>query len=279
MEDLKQSQVILLCLLVSFITSIATGIITSSLLQEAPQNVTQTINRVVERTVETIVPGETSGPSVVTRETTVVVKEEDLVIDAIKSSRNSLVWIVDTDAPTQSALKTIGVVIKNDGTILADKRYINTRGDFAAKFFSDGSTYPVTVVETSRASNAILLKINLEGEQQRTFSPARATDSDKLQLGQTVIAMGGKEKEAVAIGRLTAVNTQTSDGKPSTATSTSVVVGLQTDTPLIDATPGSVLLNLNGDLVGFESFSTSFGGESAYTAMNVFKKEYPEFFQ
>ena len=75
MEDLNKTQIVLLCLLVSFITSIGTGIITSTLLQEAPQTVTQTINRVVERTVETIVPQETKGPSVVTKETTVVVKD------------------------------------------------------------------------------------------------------------------------------------------------------------------------------------------------------------
>ncbi len=281
MEDLTQTQVILLCLLVSFVTSIGTGIITSSLLQEAPQNVTQTINRVVERTVETIVPQESSKPNVITRETTVVVKEEDLVIDAIKKSRANLVWIIDADAPAISAIRAIGVVVRADGTILSDKRYITGRSGYSAKFFAGGEVYPVTTIEISRTSNAVYLKPDFSKSSTastKTFTPSRIADPNNIQLGQTIIAMGGRDKEAVSIGRAISLNTQTADGKPSTATSTAVVVGLQTDTPLLDYTPGSILLNLNGDLVGFELYSQT-GNESSYTAMNVFKNEHPELFQ
>lgn len=278
MEDLTQTQVILLCLLVSFVTSIGTGVITTSLLQQAPQNVTQTINRVVERTVETIVPQENSKPNVITRETTVVVKEEDLVIDAIKASRANLVWIIDGDEPTSGAVRSIGVVVKADGTILTDKRYITGRGEYSAKFFAGGEVYPVTTLAVSRTSNAVYLKPDFSKGSTRTFTPSRIADARNIQLGQTVIAMGGRDKEAVSIGRATGLSTQTSDGKPATATSTAIVIGLQTDTPLIDLTPGSILLNLNGDLVGFESYSPT-GNESTYTTMNLFKNEHPELFQ
>ncbi len=268
MDDLKPTQIVLLCLLVSFITSIGTGIITSTLLQEAPQNVTQTINRVVERTVQTIVPEGNSSPSVVTKETTVVVKEEDLVIDAIKNSRANLAWIMGKDSFGQIGVRTIGVVVKKDGTILTDKRYINLRGSYTAKFF-DGSEYPVSVLVTSKKTNAVFLKLDTSSAPSRTFSPAPLADSDSVQLGQSVIAMGGKDKEAVSIGRIISINPVAGQ----TSTSTKVNATIETDSPLKDLLPGSILLNLNGALVGYESYDPDTGKEGLYTAINLIKQE------
>ena len=78
-KDLNKSQLILLAILLSFITSIATGIVTVTLMQQAPESVTVPINRVIQQTVEKIqqVEGKTTVQ-------TVVVKEEDLVVDAIE---------------------------------------------------------------------------------------------------------------------------------------------------------------------------------------------------
>ena len=81
MEDLNKNQIVLLTLLVSFVTSIATGIITVTLLQEAPIEVTRNINRIVEKTIETVTPGTVTTTQ--KEVTTVVVKEEDLIIDSI----------------------------------------------------------------------------------------------------------------------------------------------------------------------------------------------------
>ena len=73
MEDLTKTQIVLLCLLVSFVTSIGTGIISFSLLSEAPQTVTQTINKVVERTIETVVPTVVPGEKTIEKEVTTMV--------------------------------------------------------------------------------------------------------------------------------------------------------------------------------------------------------------
>ncbi|KKS11774.1 MAG: hypothetical protein UU66_C0009G0017, partial [Parcubacteria group bacterium GW2011_GWB1_41_5] len=77
-KDLNKSQLILLAVLLSFVTSIATGITTVTLMQQAPVSFTAPINRVVQQTIEKIqqVEGKT-----ITQ--TVIVKEEDLVVDAI----------------------------------------------------------------------------------------------------------------------------------------------------------------------------------------------------
>ena len=82
-EHLSKSQIVLLTLLVSFVTSIATGIVTVSLMDQAPPAIAQTVNRIVERTVEKAVPLGQAASTVVTTEKTVVVKESDLIVQAV----------------------------------------------------------------------------------------------------------------------------------------------------------------------------------------------------
>ena len=90
-EKLTKMQIVLLTLLVSFVASIATGIVTVTLMDQTPPVMVQTLNRVVERTVERVVPNDTKqGASIITKETTVVVKEEDLITDSI--NKNSKAW-------------------------------------------------------------------------------------------------------------------------------------------------------------------------------------------
>src|SRR3989338_8958132 len=92
LEKLTKHQILLLALLVSFVTSIATGIVTVSLMDQAPEGVTRIINQIVERTVETVAP--TQGAAVATTETTVVVKQDELVPQSIAAVQKSIVRIV-----------------------------------------------------------------------------------------------------------------------------------------------------------------------------------------
>lgn len=273
MEDLNKTQMVLLCLLVSFVTSIGTGIITTSLLREVPQNVTQTINRVVERTVETIVP---QAPNTVTREVTVVVKEEDLIIDSINKTRGSLVRIVQNQTEGQAVVQSVGVVIKKDGTILADKRFVIAGNSYNVIFSANGESYPVAIVGTSEKTNAVFLTPVIKGNAPKNFIPAVIGKTDNPQLGQTVIAVGGKEKEAVAIGRIGSVS---HEEIMINATTTKVASAVEIDTPLRDLIAGSILLNLNGEMIGFENFEPVENRETFYAAIGVIKRENSKFFE
>ena len=84
-KDLNKPQLILLAVLLSFVTSIATGITTVTLMQQAPASFTAPVNRVIRQTVEKIqqVEGKTTVQ-------TVVVKEEDLVVDAIAKNKSAV---------------------------------------------------------------------------------------------------------------------------------------------------------------------------------------------
>src|SRR3989338_8018073 len=87
-KDLNKAQLILLAILLSFVTSIATGIVTVTLMQQAPASVTVPINRIIQQTVEKI--QQVEGKTTVN---TIVVKEEDLVVDAIAKNQSAVFTI------------------------------------------------------------------------------------------------------------------------------------------------------------------------------------------
>ena len=98
-EHLSKSQIVLLTLLISFVTSIATGIVTVSLMAQAPPAIAQTVNRIVEQTVQQVVPANQSasaGKTVVTEQKTVVVKESDMISQAVARVSPSLVRMTFT---------------------------------------------------------------------------------------------------------------------------------------------------------------------------------------
>src|SRR3990167_7793476 len=119
-KDLNKSQLILLAILLSFITSIATGITTVTLMQQAPSSVTIPINRVVRETVEKIVP--VPGKNTVQ---TIVIKEEDLVVDAIAKNK-SAVFTITKEKQDLLEDKTVevdagqGFAISKEGFIVVD---------------------------------------------------------------------------------------------------------------------------------------------------------------
>src|SRR6185436_644354 len=126
-KDLNKPQLILLAVLLSFITSIATGITTVTLMQQAPASFTTPVNRVVRQTIEKIqqVEGKT-----VTQ--TVVVKEEDLVVDAIAKNKSALFVITkdgqDEEFKNAEVSAGNGFAISNDGIIVSDGSLVNDRG-------------------------------------------------------------------------------------------------------------------------------------------------------
>src|SRR3989344_2748435 len=117
MEDLNKNQFILLVLLVTFVTSIATGIMTSALLQEAPVEITRNIN-------------------------TIVVKEEDSVVDAISKNEQAIVRINKKDVLLGIvSFYGMGVVIDKEGLIAADKKFLTNQSDTYTAKFHDGKEF------------------------------------------------------------------------------------------------------------------------------------------
>lgn len=183
LNDLNKSQLILLAILLSFITSIATGITTVTLMDQAPDSVTVPINRVIRQTVEKIqqVEGKTTIE-------TVVVKEEDLVVDAIAKNKASTFTLTkEVNGIEVSAGR--GFMMSDKNIIVADTMFVqdagkyfvvNESGKFEAKFLvadKDGFSF---------------LKIGnpVDGASKLISAVPTLGDLSKMKIGQKVIVLG-----------------------------------------------------------------------------------------
>lgn len=241
MEDLTKHQLILLTLLISFVTSVATGIMTFTLLSEAPVEVTQTINRVVEKTIERVVTEEGKPEKVVT---TVVVNEEDRVLEAISKSEKSIVRLKTAGADGSEIVAGLGVVVSANGIIVSDLRNYNSASSYSVSFF-DGKTYPLGKVFIDNENKLVFLTVAVpKSETQKyTFYPATLGNSDSLKIGQTMVVISGRDSNAASIGRIF----QLSFGGDKTT-----VTDIFSDIKASKSHPGSPALSLSGEVIGLE---------------------------
>jgi S1-C subfamily serine protease len=260
MEDLTKHQLILIVLLVTFVTSIATGIITFTLLSEAPVEVTQNINRVVERTIERVVPTE-GQPEKVT--TTVVVSEEDRVLEAIAKNEKSIIRLKTIGADGTQVVAGLGLVIAADGTIVSDLRAYNAASSYSVLFY-DGKIYSAGKTFVDNENGLIFMKITIPKNEspKYTFYPAVFGNSDGLKIGQTLVAISGRDSNAASIGRIF----QLAFGDDN-----KTVKSVISDIKISKSHFGSPALNLSGEVVGIEAPFNELETEYSFTPINFVK--------
>jgi hypothetical protein len=247
--NLNTQQIVLLCLLVSFVTSIATGITVVSLMQQVPEPVTQTINRVIEKTVETVAqqPVEdiknliSQKPSEPNKEVvTVVVNQEDQSINAVSKNENSIARIFLNTKNKEFV--TMGIVRNQAGDVLVDKRMVDRRTTYLASIA--GKEFLVKYVSGSETNDFVILKIQ-NVDNPNDFIPASFGDSDTLKLAQSVISLAGSRQTSVTIGEIESLN-KNQEG---------VLTSIDTSVNGQNVVTGSVLLNLQGLIVGIKVFT------------------------
>lgn len=251
LEQLTKHQVILVTLLVSLVTSIATGIVTVSLMNQAPQGVTRTINQIVEHTVQTVVPATQSAAAAVTTEKTVVVKNDDLTAQSIALVQKSIIRIT---AKGGEDLVARGVIIDAKGTALTDSDALAASG--AAEFdaiLPNGARVPATVVSSATSTSMAVLSVAVG--TSTAVAPATIADSSKLQLGQSVIRIGGKGVDTVGEG---VIATLPSPDAPAFL-----------EASVTSATPGSLLMDIFGDVIGIATTDSLNQGSDYYTVVKA----------
>ncbi len=252
-EKLNKTQIILLTLLTSFVTSIATGIVTVSLLGQAPPGVTQTINRVVERTIEKIVPSPQGAP-VITKETTVVVKEDDLTSKSIEKDILSIVMIFEKGINKENIPTTtfvgLGVLLTKDGIIATDSGIISDSLGYLVTA-SDGKSFEVKILNQDEELGVAFIQA-VNSDAGYSFIPAPLGDADKLRLGQSLIVFGGNERRAVSIGIVSGL-TPFERKIEGTTTTESFIGYVDSSVPPLAGSRGGPLANIFGEIVGMNA--------------------------
>ena len=187
-KDLNKSQLILLAVLLSFVTSIATGITTVTLMQQAPASFSVPVNRIVRQTIEKIeqVEGKT-----ITQ--TVVVKEEDLVVDAIAKNQSAIFTItkeiLDTEGKTIEVGAGRGFAISTDGVVVVDGNLVPDSGVYYVK--NESGKFKADFISTDKAGFSFLkIGAPLDPKNKLVFAVPTFGDLEKMKIGQKVLVLG-----------------------------------------------------------------------------------------
>lgn len=153
-----------------------------------------------------------------------------------------------------------GFIISEDGMVLTNRHVVSDKGVEYTIITNDGTEYDGEVISIDPLNDLAVLQMIKQGErtkkkEERTklsgLTVAEMGDSDSLQVGQKVLAIGyalGEYENTVTAGIISAKSrdiTAADRGKAETLSGL-----LQTDAAINPGNSGGPLINLNGQVVG-----------------------------
>ena len=143
-----------------------------------------------------------------------------------------------------------GVIISSDGYILTCDHVVSGASNITVTI--GDKDYPATIIGEDSTSDIAVIKIEADG-----LTPAIVGDSDKLAVGESVLAVGnplGELGGTVTSGIVSALNRSvTIQGTSSTNTMSLI----QMDASVSPGNSGGGLFNMNGELIGLVNAKSS----------------------
>ena len=154
--------------------------------------------------------------------------------------------ITDADGNTSSDQGS-GIVATEDGYIITNSHVINdSRGTSVKVVTRDETEYPGVVVGYDRTTDLAIIKIDASG-----LTPAEFGDSDKMEVGETVYAIGNpgglEYASSMTQGIISAMNRLLGSNSQNGMTY------LQTDAAINPGNSGGALVNGYGQVIGINS--------------------------
>jgi serine protease Do len=154
-----------------------------------------------------------------------------------------------------------GFIVSEDGMILTNKHVVLDDEAEYTVLLSNGRQFPAQVLAKDPLQDIAILKIEQEkvitgnGEIDfKTFSEIEFGDSDKIQIGQTAIAIGyvlGRYQNTVSVGIISGL-ARTIEASSGNFVETLEDV-IQTDTAINKGNSGGPLLNSKGQVIGINT--------------------------
>lgn len=183
----------------------------------------------------------------------IVLEESSAVIDTVKKVSPSVVSITAStntlDFFTGQAVEQkgggTGFVLTSDGLIVTNKHVVDQPNTKYTVITAEGKNYLATVLSRDSFNDLAVIKVDAKG-----LKPVELGDSDALQIGQWVVAIGnalGEFQNTVTIGVVSAKERQIK-------TTNEALNGLiQTDAAINPGNSGGPLVNLAGQVVGINT--------------------------
>jgi S1-C subfamily serine protease len=190
----------------------------------------------------------------------------DPVVAAIDEVAPAVVTITSRSAPQQSPFGITssgeatgtGFVVRTDGVIVTNQHVIEGAQSVTVTLPApDGRTLDATVVATDQQHDLAVLRVDASGLPTVTLG-----DSNDLQLGQQVIALGYalglKGGPTVTSGIVSSLDRTIDVQDPNAASGTRTYADvLQTDAAINPGNSGGPLIDLDGNVIGIDSAGSS----------------------
>ena len=163
-----------------------------------------------------------------------------------------------------------GVIISEDGYIVTNNHVINNATNIEV-ILNDNRSYTAKIIGTDPTTDIALLKIN-----EKELSFIRFADSDKLEIGQWVLAIGNpfEYRSTVTAGIISALARNIHIIQDENRLQ--IESFIQTDAAVNPGNSGGALVNIKGELVGINtaiaSRTGSYSGYSFAVPCNLVKK-------
>lgn len=142
-----------------------------------------------------------------------------------------------------------GFIIGSKGLIITNKHVVLDEDAEYTVLTNDGKKYPAPVLARDPVQDVAILKISANN-----LSIVKLGDSDKLRIGQTVIAIGnalGEFRNTVSVGVISGLARTITAGGGGFSEQLDEVI--QTDAAINQGNSGGPLLNLYGEVIGINT--------------------------
>ncbi|MBI4836129.1 MAG: trypsin-like peptidase domain-containing protein [Candidatus Abawacabacteria bacterium] len=159
--------------------------------------------------------------------------------------------ITDQDPIEREVGGGTGFIISTDGYIITNKHVVSDKSASYAIFLNDGTEYKAQLLDTDPLNDLAVLKI--EGSNLPTVELG---DSNKIEIGQTVVAIGNslnEYRQTVSKGIVSGLNRTIKASDESGRRSESLEGIIQTDAAINPGNSGGPLVNLQGQVIGINT--------------------------
>ncbi len=237
------------------------------------------------------------------REKVTLVNEESAVISVVKEVGPSVVTIVeeslkpsqnldlgafgffgtqtpDVDEPVESSIGS-GFIVSTDGIVVTNKHVVSSSTSKYYVVTEDDERFEVNNIYRDPLNDLALLKITLSGNTGQNLVSVELGDSDNLQVGQFVIAIGtalGEFRNTVTTGVISGLGRGITAGDVFQGFVEKIDNVIQTDAAINPGNSGGPLVNSRGQVIGINTAVVS-GSQNIGFALpiNILKESIKNF--
>lgn len=246
-----------------------------------------------------------SGNVNLSREKVTLINEESAVISVVKEVGPSVVTIVEEseqspettdlgpfrifgpepeeDIQPREASIGSGFIVSSDGLVVTNKHVVSTSGNKYFIVTENEKRYTVQNIYRDPLNDLALLKIDPNENMRQSLKPVELGDSDNLQVGQFVVAIGtalGEFSNTVTTGVISGLGRGITAGDVFQGFVERIDNVIQTDAAINPGNSGGPLVSSRGQVIGINTAVVS-GSENIGFALpiNILKESMRNFNQ